>query len=120
VKQAIIVHLQMLKRQRTQENISALREAFAQKEVALLLPVPQAPIPLVSVLRLPPIALLAHQDKFVVEVVHNQVQLFVMLATIVPWELKIALWLSMFVIWDMSALLDLLIKQNANLGIISH
>ena len=54
-------------------------------------------------LHLPPIALLALLVKYVVEAVHNQVQLFAMLATIVPWELKIALWLSMYVIWDMSA-----------------
>ncbi len=120
MKQATIVHLQMLKRQRIREIISALREAFAQREVALLLPVQQVPIPPVSVLRLPPIALLALQDKFVVEVVHNQVQLYATLVTIVLWELKIAHWLNMFAIWAMSAPLDLLIKQNANLGIINH
>jgi len=120
VKQATIVHLQMLKRQRIRENISVLREAFAQREVVLLLPVLQVPIPQVSVLRLPPIAFLVLQDKYAVVAVHNQVQLFAMLVTIVLWELKIAHWLNMFAIWDMSAPLDLLIKQNANLGTINH
>jgi len=80
----------MLKRQRIQENISALREAFAQREVALLLHAPQVLIPPVSVLLLPPIALLALQDRYVVVAVLNQVQLFATLVTIVPWELKIA------------------------------
>jgi hypothetical protein len=43
------------------------------------------------VLHLLLIALLAQLDKFAVEVVPNQVQLFAMLATIAQWELKIAL-----------------------------
>ena len=120
VKQATTAHLQMLKQQRILENISVLQVAIAQKEVAFPLPVQLAHIPQVLVLHLPPIALLALLDKYVVEAVHNQVQLFAMRATIVPWELKIALWLSMYVIWDTSAQLGRPIKLNVNQAIINH
>jgi sugar-specific transcriptional regulator TrmB len=52
--------------------------------------------------------------------VHNRVQLSATLGTIVQWELKIALWLNIYVTWDMIAPLDRLIKQNANLDIINQ
>lgn len=120
MKQATIVHLLMLKLQRIRENIYVLQEAIVLKEVAHLLPALQELIPQVSELLLPPIVLLALQDKFAAEVAHNLVQLFATLGTIVQWELKIALWLSMYVTWDMSAPLDRLIKQNANLDFINQ
>jgi hypothetical protein len=120
VKQATTAHLQMLKQQRILENIYVLQVAIAQKEVVFPLPVLQVHIPQVSVPRLLPIALLALLDKYAVEAVHKIVQLFAMRATIVPWELKIVLWLSMYVIWDMSAQLGRRIKLNVNQAIINH
>ena len=81
----------MLRPQRTLGNISALQETIAQKEAAWWLPALQVPIHQASVLHLLLIALLAQLDKFAVEVVPNQVQLFAMLATIAQWELKIPL-----------------------------
>jgi hypothetical protein len=91
VKPAIIAHLQTLKQLRIQESISALQVTIVQKEVAFLLPAQLVHIPQVSVLHLPPIALLAQQVKFVVEAVLNLARLFAMLAIIAPWVLKIAL-----------------------------
>ena len=120
VKQATTAHLQMLKQQRIRENISVLQVAIAQKEVAFPLPVLQVHIPQVSVPRLLPIALLALLEKYVVEAVQKKVQLFAMRATTVPWESKIALWLSLYVIWDTSAQLGRPIKLNVNLAIINH